>query len=61
MAPTNALGFEIGFSDEKTVSTIAMHEPAPTTAANVDIPATSFKRIDSVSPVLSLSVNALDD
>jgi hypothetical protein len=61
VAPTSAPGFEIGLSDEKTVSTIPMHEPAPIAAANVDTPATSLKRIDSVPLTCLFSANFLDD
>ncbi len=51
---TSKPGLEIGLSDEKSVSTMAMQDPAPMNAASVDTPATSFKRIDSI-PQSSLS------
>ena len=51
-AATSKPGLKNDLSDDENDSTIAMQEPAPTTADNVDTPATSFKRIDSVTPVL---------
>jgi hypothetical protein len=51
-------GFEIGFRDEETVSTIATHDPAPASAASDEAAATSFKRIDSIPLFCTLSTAA---
>jgi hypothetical protein len=55
---TNRPGLEKALREEKVVSTIAMHDPAPTIAANADTLTTSFKRIDSVPLSCFLSATA---
>src|SRR5512134_1019771 len=40
-----------GLKDEKTPTTIPMHEPAPTSDASNDTPTTSFGRMRTVSSI----------
>jgi hypothetical protein len=47
---TSKPGLEMGFSEEKAVRMIAMHEPAPAAAATNAAINTSFRRMRSLLP-----------